>query len=155
MLVNREQITALILHQGAMSLQEFINRAEQEISTRGVESAVVHYGDTTLTFLNNLYRADARGTGLTYVSAVAIEEKSVIDYNQGNPDGVLDQGEQPRPPRVPLVSIYPEEGTLYSDNPLIVLDAECLEPLRQRAVAHLEAGRLAHLRAEHAGAGRG
>ena len=28
---------------------------------RGVESAVVHYGDTTLTFLNNLYRNDARG----------------------------------------------------------------------------------------------
>ena len=33
----------------------------------GVESAVVHYGDTTLTFLNNLYRADQRGTSLTYV----------------------------------------------------------------------------------------
>src|SRR5581483_8400097 len=52
----------------------------------GVESSVVHYGDTTLTFLNNLYRADQRGQALTYVSAVAVEEKSVIDYNLGNPD---------------------------------------------------------------------
>ena len=57
----------------------------------GVESAVVHYGDTTPTFLNNLYRED-HSLALTYVSAVAVEEKSVIDYNLGNPDGVLEPG---------------------------------------------------------------
>ena len=89
----------------------------------GVESAVVHYGDTTLTFLNNLYRADRRGDPYGYASAVAVEEKSLLDYNRGNPDGILDPGEKPRKPRVPLVAIYPKEGTLYSDNPLIVLDA--------------------------------
>ena len=94
---------------------------------RGVESSVVHYGDTTLTFLNNWYRADQRGNPYQYVSAVAVEEKSVIDYNTGNPDGILDDGEEPRPPRVPLVAIYPEEGTIYSDNPLIVLDAEWVD----------------------------
>jgi len=88
-----------------------------------VESAVVHYGDITMTFLNNWYRNDARGTGLTYVSAVAVEEKSVIDYNLGNPDGILDTGEVPRKPRVPLVAVYPKEGTLYSDNPFMILDA--------------------------------
>jgi VCBS repeat-containing protein len=75
-----------------------------------VETAVVHYGDTTLTFMNNWYRADQRGNPYAYTSAAAVEEKSVIDYNTGNPDGVLQQGEQPRPPRVPLVAIYPEEG---------------------------------------------
>jgi Ca-activated chloride channel family protein len=76
-----------------------------------------------MTFLNNWFRADQRGTALTYVSAVAVEEKSLIDYNLGNPDGVLDPGEEPRPPRIPLVAVYPEEGTLFSDNPYIVLDA--------------------------------
>lgn len=91
---------------------------------RQIESSVVHYGDTTLTFLNNWYRADQAGNPFRYVSAVAVEEKSVIDYNSGNPDGVLQEGEEPRPPKVPLVAIYPEEGTLYSDNPLFVLDAE-------------------------------
>ena len=55
----------------------------------------MHYGDTTLTFLNNWYGADQRGTSLTYASAVAVEEKSVIDYNRGNPDGVLEAGEEP------------------------------------------------------------
>lgn len=88
-----------------------------------IESAVVHYGDITMTFLNNWFRADRRGTSLTYASAVAVEEKSVIDYNQGNPDGILDSGEVARPPRTPLVAIYPSEGTLYSDNPFFILDA--------------------------------
>jgi Ca-activated chloride channel family protein len=91
---------------------------------KGVESAVVHYGDITPTFLNNLYRNDARGGSLTYVSAVAIEEVSVISYNAGNPDGVLSPGEEPRPPRVPLVAIYPKDGTIFSDNPFIILDAD-------------------------------
>ncbi|MFP5579352.1 MAG: extracellular solute-binding protein [Acidimicrobiia bacterium] len=100
-----------------------------------VETAVVHYGDTTLTFMNNWYRADQRGNPYAYTSAAAVEEKSVIDYNTGNPDGVLQQGEQPRPPRVPLVAIYPEEGTLYSDNPLIVLDAEWVDADEKAAAA--------------------
>jgi Ca-activated chloride channel family protein len=90
---------------------------------RNVESSVVHYGDTTLTFLNNWYRADQEGTALTYVSAVAVEEKSVIDYNSGNPDGILAPGEEPRPPRTKLVAIYPKEGTIFSDNPFFILDA--------------------------------
>jgi len=102
---------------------EDLARPEVEAFSRGVESAVVHYGDTTLTFLNNLYRADRRGDPYGYASAVAVEEKSVLDYNRGNPDGILEPGEKPRNPRVPLVAIYPKEGTLYSDNPLIVLDA--------------------------------
>lgn len=105
-----------------LSLED-LKRPEVERYARGVESAVVHYGDITMTFLNNWFRNDARGTALTYASAVAIEEKSIIDYNRGNPDGVLDPGEEPRPPRVPLVAIYPKEGTLFSDNPYIVLDA--------------------------------
>ena len=34
----------------------------------------------------------SEGTSLTYASAVAVEEKSVIDYNAGNPDGVARPG---------------------------------------------------------------
>ena len=102
---------------------EDLQRPEVKEYAANVEQAVVHYGDTTLTFLNNWYRADQRGNALAYTSAVAIEEKSVIDYNSGNPDGILDPGEVARPPRDPLVAIYPKEGTLFSDNPFIVLDA--------------------------------
>ena len=102
---------------------EDLARPEVDAFARGVEASVVHYGDITLTFLNNLYKNDQRGASLTYASAVAVEEKSVIDYNLGNPDGITDPGEVPRKPRVPLVAIYPKEGTLFSDNPIIVLDS--------------------------------
>jgi Ca-activated chloride channel homolog len=104
---------------------EDIAREQVLTDAATIESSVVHYGDTTLTFLNNWYRNDARGTALTYASAVAIEEVSLVNYNRGNPDGVLEPGEELVPPRVPLVAIYPEEGTLFSDNPFFVLaDAE-------------------------------
>jgi Ca-activated chloride channel family protein len=113
---------------------EDLQRPEVQQYGEDIESAVVHYGDITMTFLDNWYRADRRGTGLTYASAVAVEEKSVIDYNAGNPDGVLDPGEEARPPRVPLVAIYPTEGTLYSDNPLFILDAPWVSA-KQKAAA--------------------
>lgn len=106
-----------------LSAEDLANPEVQQFD-QSVESAVVHYGDTTLTFLNNWYRADQRGNPFTYASAVAVEEKSVIDYNTGNPDGKLDPGEDPRKPKVPLVAIYPKEGTLFSDNPFFILDAD-------------------------------
>ncbi|MCB1284855.1 MAG: extracellular solute-binding protein [Microthrixaceae bacterium] len=108
---------------GGLSTEDLNNPAVLEFS-RQIESSVVHYGDITMTFLNNWFAADRRGTSLTYASAVAVEEKSVIDYNSGNPDGVLSAGETPREPNVKLVSIYPTEGTLYSDSPFYILDAE-------------------------------
>ncbi|MGH9134161.1 MAG: VWA domain-containing protein, partial [Ilumatobacteraceae bacterium] len=68
----------------------------------------------------------------------AVEEKSVIDYNLGNPDGELSPGETPREPRVPLVAIYPSEGTLYSDNPFIILDTEWVTPEQKVAAQAFE-----------------
>jgi len=112
---------------------EDLARPEVDDFARGVESAVVHYGDTILTFLNNLARNDARGTALTYASAVATAEVSLINYNRGNPDGVLEPGEELVPPRVPLVAIYPEEGTLFNDNPFVVLDAEWVDDTERAA----------------------
>ena len=100
---------------------------------RSVESSVVHYGDISLTFLSNLQRADDHGEGLTYISAVTIEEKSVWDYNQGNPTGdpatLGDHGK----PSVPLVAIYPKEGTLISDHPWVTLNAPWVDDAKRQA----------------------
>ena len=121
-----------------LSGEDLANPAVVQFGT-DIESSVVHYGDITMTFLNNWFRADRRGTALTYASAVAVEEKSVIDYNSGNPDGVLSQGEEPRKPRTPLVAIYPTEGTLYSDNPFFILDAEWVSPRQREAAEKFQA----------------
>jgi Ca-activated chloride channel homolog len=120
----------------------------------GVEQSVVHYGDTTLTFLSNLQRADDRGRGLSYISAVAVEEKSVWDYNQGNPSGdPATLGKHPKP-HVPLVAIYPREGTLLSDNPYVVLPAPWVDGAKRKAaadfLAYLQSGS-AQARFERAG----
>jgi Ca-activated chloride channel homolog len=120
-----------------LTTEDLARPAAVEFATQ-IESAVVHYGDITMTFLNNWFAADLRDTALTYASAVAVEEKSVIDYNLGNPDGVLSPGEEPRVPRVPLVAIYPEEGTLFSDNPFIVLDTEWVDADEKAAAALFE-----------------
>jgi Ca-activated chloride channel homolog len=89
----------------------------------GVERAVVHYGDSVSNFLLNLQAADDSNRALTFVSAIAMEEKEVWDYNQGNPTGNPATLGQHSLPQVPLVAIYPKEGTLAADHPYAILDA--------------------------------
>ena len=88
----------------------------------GVEKPVVHYGDTVSNFLINLQAADDESHALSYVSAVAMEEKQIWDYNQGNPKGDPKTLGKHLKPTVPLVAIYPKEGTLAADHPYAVLN---------------------------------
>jgi len=73
---------------------------------KDIERSIVHYGDTTLFIADQMRR-----NGPGYASAVAMEEVTLLDFNRR-------RGGQP-----PLVALYPPEGTFYSDNPFIVLDA--------------------------------
>lgn len=121
-----------------------LNRAAVQSYVRGVESSIVHYGDTTLTFLEGLRRADAAGQGLSYVSAVAVEEMSVWYYNQGNPTGEPTLAGRNPKPKTPLVAIYPKEGTLVSDHPYVRLGTPAARA--KQAVAD---DFLSYLRGEH------
>lgn len=86
------------------------------------ESCVIHYGDTTGNILNRVYDRGLEGKPLDYVSAIAVEETSVINYNIGNPTSrVVAEGEVLTPPAEKLVAIYPEGGSLISDNPIVTL----------------------------------
>ena len=78
---------------------------------KDIEQSIVHYGDTTLFIADQM-----RKNGPGYASAVAMEEATLLDFNK-------DRGGQPK-----LVAIYPDEGTFYSDNPYIVLDAPWVKP---------------------------
>jgi len=75
-------------------------------TVRGIEQSIVHYGDTTL-FIAEQMKTGGPG----YASAVAMEEVTLLDFNRT------------RGSRDKLVAIYPREGTFYSDNPFVVLDA--------------------------------
>ncbi len=80
-------------------------------TVRGIERSIVHYGDTTLFIADQMRQA-----GQGYASAVAMEEATLLDFNDH-------RGKQPK-----LIAIYPSEGTFYSDNPFIVLDADWVSP---------------------------
>jgi Ca-activated chloride channel family protein len=93
---------------------------------KGVEFSVVHYADSVATFLSNLQQADDRGgrdAAIEYVSAIAVEEKQVYDYNRGNPGSfICARTCKYAPPREKLVAVYPKDGTLVADHPYAVLE---------------------------------
>src|SRR5215213_8307755 len=88
-----------------------ISGAGARATVRDIERSIVHYGDTTLFIADQMRR---KGPG--YASAVAMEEATLLDFNK-------DRRGQPK-----LVAIYPDEGTFYSDNPYLVLDAPWVTP---------------------------
>ncbi|MFE1646732.1 substrate-binding domain-containing protein [Microbacterium sp. P01] len=93
--------------------------------SRVFEECVIHYGDTTGKVLTTLAEESQNGAGGSgYVSAVALEETSLLNYNQGNPDShTVQPGETLTPPKEKLVAVYPKGGSMWSDNPITVLGA--------------------------------
>jgi Ca-activated chloride channel family protein len=96
-----------------------IDRSQVRARVRRVQRSIVHYGDTGSFFVDQL---QTRGPG--YISAVAMEEVSLLDYNRTKSKDAP-----------PLVAIYPSEGTFYFDNPLIKLHAPWVSDLQGRAAA--------------------
>ena len=83
---------------------------------RDLERSITHYGDATPYVAE---RMKVEGPG--YASAAAMEEVTLLDFNRTRGD------------RDRLVAIYPKEGTFYSDNPFIVLDAPWVDADERRA----------------------
>lgn len=94
----------------------------------GVEGSLVHYGKST-TFLSDKMRE----RGPEYVSAAVLYESMVLEAASARTD-------------LPLVAIYPVEGTFWSDHPYAVLDAPQTGPEERDAAAKL----LAFLKAKPA-----
>jgi Ca-activated chloride channel family protein len=86
---------------------------------KAIEQSIVHYGDTTLFFEDQL-----KEHGPAYASAVAMEEATLVDFNK-NRKGTK------------LVGLYPKEGTFFSDNPYLVLNAPWVSPAQRQAAEKL------------------
>jgi Ca-activated chloride channel homolog len=83
-----------------------VTASKARAEVKDIERSIVHYGDTTLFIADQM-----RKGGPGYASAVAMEEATLLDFNKH-------RGSQPK-----LIALYPPEGTFYSDNPFIVLNA--------------------------------
>jgi Ca-activated chloride channel family protein len=101
----------------------------------GFDRAVKERAQSSAELLGKLQQADRqdpRSVPLAF-SALVVEEKSVLDYNQGNPGGdASSDGHQPRP-RVPLVATYPSDGTVLADHPYVVLNASWVDDAKRVA----------------------
>lgn len=93
-----------------------------------VETSLVHYGKST-TFLADKMRE----RGPSYVSAAVLYESQIVEAAAN-------------PAELPLVAIYPVEGTFWSDHPFAVLDAPQTGAEERDAAAKL----LAFLKAQPA-----
>lgn len=100
-------------------LEEDVRSPPTRSRVRGIERSIVHYGDTTLFIANEMKKH-----GPEYASAVAMEEVTLVEFNRR-------RGSQQK-----LVAVYPKEGTFYSDNPFVVLDAPWVSA-RERKGAQL------------------
>lgn len=81
-----------------------VQKAESQQFIRDLGKGIKHYGYNTLVFSDNMQKF-----GMSYISAFPMEEITLIDFNKN------------KNPAVPLVAIYPKEGTFWHDNPFIVL----------------------------------
>jgi Ca-activated chloride channel homolog len=99
-----------------------------EVSNPGVgaqvshaELAIPYYSASDEHFLWHIRQAWDSGDTHSLVSALTTTEQALWDYNHGivSKDGVTHQ--QIAPPQIPLVPIYPRDGTFFVDCPLAVL----------------------------------
>ncbi|HWQ15324.1 MAG TPA: VWA domain-containing protein [Roseiflexaceae bacterium] len=93
---------------------EDVQRPESQQFIRDLGRGIKHYGYNTLVFSENM-----RKFGMSYISAFPMEEITLIDFNKN------------KNPPVPLVAIYPKEGTFWHDNPFIIMAAA--PPLERQA----------------------
>jgi Ca-activated chloride channel homolog len=112
-----------------------IGSARTRAFVAGVEQSVVRYGDNTASFLSDWQRADQAGHALGYISAVLTEENLVPAYNEGNPTADPALAGKSIAPSVPLVAIYPKEGTFVADHPYAVLSAPWVDDAKRAAAA--------------------
>lgn len=76
----------------------------------GVESSIIHYGTSTGFFAERMFER-----GPSYLSAAVLYENLIVAQETKRISGASSQ--------VPVVAIYPKEGTFWSNHPYAVLNA--------------------------------
>jgi len=75
-----------------------------------VESSVIHYGTSTGFFSDRMF-----SRGPSYLSAAVMYENLIVAQEESRLSGKSSQ--------IPVVAIYPKEGTFWSDHPYVILNA--------------------------------
>jgi Ca-activated chloride channel family protein len=92
----------------------------------GVESSVIHYGTSTGFFGERMFER-----GPSYLSAAVLYENLIVVQETKRLSGQSAQ--------IPVVAIYPKEGTFWSNHPFAVLNAPWVTPEQKEAAGLFEA----------------
>jgi Ca-activated chloride channel family protein len=86
-----------------------------------VQSSIIHYGTSTGFFATRMFEG-----GPSYLSASVLYENLVVAQEIKRLSGQSNQ--------LPVVAIYPKEGTFWANHPYVILDAEWVaEPQKEAA----------------------
>ncbi len=87
-----------------------LNRPEVKAFVSNVESSIIHYGTSTGFFADRMFER-----GPSYLSAAVLYENLVVAQESKRLAGQSSQ--------LPVVAIYPKEGTFWSNHPYAILNA--------------------------------
>ncbi|MEW6402231.1 MAG: VWA domain-containing protein [Chloroflexota bacterium] len=91
-----------------------------------VESSVIHYGTSTGFFGERMFER-----GPSYLSAAVLYENLIVAQEAKRINGQSSQ--------IPVVAIYPKEGTFWSNHPYVILNASWVTPELKEAAQLFEA----------------
>ena len=92
----------------------------------GVESSIIHYGTSTGFFAERMFER-----GPSYLSAAVLYENLIVAQETKRISGASSQ--------IPVVAIYPQEGTFWSNHPYAILNAPWVTPEQKEAAELFEA----------------
>ena len=101
-----------------LTLDDMNNQTTQDFVT-AVESSVIHYGNNTDTFADEMFNK-----GPSYLSAAVMNESMVAEANSDKKYTHL---------AYQVVAIYPQDGTFISDHPFAIPQASWLTPDQKTA----------------------
>ena len=90
-----------------------------------VESSVIHYGTSTGFFAERMF-----GNGPSYLSAAVMYENLVVTQESKRLGGQSSQ--------IPVVAIYPKEGTFWSNHPYVILNTAWVTAEQKEAAGLFE-----------------
>ncbi|MCB9077218.1 MAG: VWA domain-containing protein [Anaerolineaceae bacterium] len=102
-----------------------------------VESSIIHYGSSTGFFADTMFNR-----GPSYLSATVMYENLVVAQKSKRLSGASSQ--------IPVVAIYPKEGTFWTNNPYVVLNAPWVSDTQKEAAEAFETFLLARPQQERA-----
>ena len=101
---------------GSPELQDFMT---------GVESSVIHYGTSTGFFADRMFER-----GPSYLSAAVLYENLIVAQETKRINGQSSQ--------IPVVAIYPKEGTFWSNHPYAIVNAPWVSAEQKEAAQSFE-----------------